>query len=145
MSANKEEKLVKYPCMCSVAQSRLTLCHPMDCSLPGFSVHEISQAWLLEWAAISWLQRVLSCNSFIQIVMLRISRHSAPHSVWGWSCRIRAQCLGQKLPSQLFPKYSRQYTEGVMPRVGPGHQGQRIPPGAGELSWSFIEMSGTWK
>ena len=32
-------------CMCVlVAQSRLTLCDPMDCSLPGSSVHGILQA-----------------------------------------------------------------------------------------------------
>ena len=36
-----------------VAQSCLTLCDPMDCSLPGFSVHGIFQARLLEWVAIS--------------------------------------------------------------------------------------------
>ena len=34
------------------AQSRPTLCHLMDCSLPGFSVHEIFQASILEWVAI---------------------------------------------------------------------------------------------
>ena len=28
---------------------------PMDCSLPGFSVHGIFQARVLEWVAISWL------------------------------------------------------------------------------------------
>ena len=28
----------------SVTQSRLTLCHPMDCSPPGFSVRRILQA-----------------------------------------------------------------------------------------------------
>ena len=33
-----------------VAQS--TLCNPMDCSLPGFSVHGIFQARVLEWGAI---------------------------------------------------------------------------------------------
>jgi len=37
--------------MCSDAQSGLTLCDPMDCSLPGSSVHEILQARILEWAA----------------------------------------------------------------------------------------------
>ena len=37
---------------CSVAQSHLTLSDPMDCSLPGSSVHRISQARILEWAAI---------------------------------------------------------------------------------------------
>ena len=30
----------------------LTLCNPMDCSLPGFSVHEILQARILEWVAM---------------------------------------------------------------------------------------------
>ena len=32
----------------------LTLCDPMDCSLPGFSVHGILQARTLEWVAISF-------------------------------------------------------------------------------------------
>ena len=36
-----------------VAQSRLTLCDPMDCSLPGSSVHGIFQARVLEWDAIA--------------------------------------------------------------------------------------------
>ena len=35
-------------------QSCLTLCDPMDCSLPGFSVHGILQARTLEWVAISF-------------------------------------------------------------------------------------------
>ena len=35
-----------------VAQSCLTLCDPMDCSLPGSSVHGILQAIVLEWIAI---------------------------------------------------------------------------------------------
>ena len=37
-----------------VAQSCPTLCDPMDCSLPGFSVHGIFQARVLEWVAISF-------------------------------------------------------------------------------------------
>ena len=37
-----------------VAQSNLTLHDPMDCSLPGFSIHSILQARLLEWVAISF-------------------------------------------------------------------------------------------
>ena len=35
-----------------VAQSCPTLSNPMDCSLPGFSVHGIFQARVLEWVAI---------------------------------------------------------------------------------------------
>ena len=37
-----------------VAQSCPTLCSPMDCSLPGSSVHRIFQARVLEWVAISF-------------------------------------------------------------------------------------------
>ena len=37
-----------------VAQSCPTLCHPIDCSIPGCSVHEISQATVLECIAISF-------------------------------------------------------------------------------------------
>ena len=36
-----------------VAQSCPTLCDPMDCSLPGSSVHGIFQAGVLEWVAIA--------------------------------------------------------------------------------------------
>ena len=53
-----------------VAQSCLALSDPMDCSLPGSSVHEILQTRALEWVAISlsrssspprdWTQ--VSCN-----------------------------------------------------------------------------------
>ena len=35
------------------AQSCLTLCDPMDCSLPGSYIHGIPQARILEWVAIS--------------------------------------------------------------------------------------------
>ena len=38
---------------CSVAQLYLTLCDPVGCSPPGYSVHGISQASILEWGTIS--------------------------------------------------------------------------------------------
>ena len=41
-------------CCCSVAKSGLTLCNPVDCNLPGSSVHGILQARRLEWVAISF-------------------------------------------------------------------------------------------
>ena len=37
-----------------VAQLCPTLCNPMDCSLPGSSIHGIFQARVLEWIAISF-------------------------------------------------------------------------------------------
>ena len=42
---------------CSVAQSCRTLGNPTDCSPPGSSVHGILHARILEWAAITFLQR----------------------------------------------------------------------------------------
>ena len=36
----------------TITQSFLILCNPMDCSLPGSSVHGILQARKLEWVAI---------------------------------------------------------------------------------------------
>ena len=38
--------------LCLVAQSCLTLCNPMDCSMPGSSIHGILQARTLEWVAM---------------------------------------------------------------------------------------------
>ena len=53
----------------SVAQLFPTLCDPMDYSPPGFSVHEILQARILEWVAILF------------------SRGSSQHRVWTWVSR----------------------------------------------------------
>ena len=43
-----------------VAQSYWTLRDPMDCSLPGSSVHGIFQARVLEWGAIAFSEVRLS-------------------------------------------------------------------------------------
>ena len=51
-----EIRFILHACVCvvcSVAQLCPTLCDPMDCSLPGFSVHGIFQARISEWVAIS--------------------------------------------------------------------------------------------
>ena len=42
-----------------VAQLCLTLSDPMDCSLPGSSVHGIFQATVLEWDAIAFSHDIL--------------------------------------------------------------------------------------
>ena len=48
-----------YACVnAKLLQSCLTLCDPMDCSLPGSSVHGILQASILEWVAIPFLQGI---------------------------------------------------------------------------------------
>ena len=44
----KEGKELRMTLTCVRAQSYPTLCNPMDCSQPGFSVLEILQARILE-------------------------------------------------------------------------------------------------
>ena len=55
-SESFEGKLVMIPIMfivvSLVTQSCPTLCNPMNCSLPGSSVHGFLQARILKWAAI---------------------------------------------------------------------------------------------
>ena len=54
-----------------VAQSCLTLSDPMDCSLPGSSVHGVCQARVLEWGAIAFclyrprINRITPCVLFL--------------------------------------------------------------------------------
>jgi len=43
-------------CCCLVTKSSLTLCNLVDCSPPGFSVHGIFLARILEWIAISFFR-----------------------------------------------------------------------------------------
>ena len=57
----KETGALSFSWLCSVlfcegevAQSYLTLCDPVDCSLPGFSIYGILQARILEWFTISF-------------------------------------------------------------------------------------------
>ena len=54
MAVGGKEKKILLLVLSEVAQSCRTLCDPMDCSLPGSSVHGIFQARVLEWAAISF-------------------------------------------------------------------------------------------
>ena len=48
-----------------VAQSCPTLCDPMDCSLPGSSIHGIFQARVLEWVAIAFSNRGLHFKYYL--------------------------------------------------------------------------------
>ena len=71
-----------------VAQSCLTLSDPIDCSLPGSSVHGIFQARVLEWGAIAfsvasasvWSMPSLLVPSSLGTQALRVPQHST--SVW---------------------------------------------------------------
>ena len=51
-----------------VAQSCPTLCDPMDCSLPGSSVHGVFQARVLEWGAIAF--SILQATSILICIVI---------------------------------------------------------------------------
>ena len=52
--------MLAFDCVCTKSlQLCLTLCNPMNCSLPGSSVHGIFQARILKWVAISKLWEIL--------------------------------------------------------------------------------------
>ena len=60
-------------CVCSVVQLCLTLCDPVGCSLPGSSVHRISQARILKWVIMlssrgSSRPRDQTCVSYVSCV-----------------------------------------------------------------------------
>ena len=76
-----------------VAQSCPTLSDPMDCSLPGSSVHGIFQARVLEWGAIAfsemkWLGRSKSYFFVPHHLPSLLTQHwldiEAEESLW-WS------------------------------------------------------------
>ena len=50
-----------------VTQLCPTLCDPMDCSPPGFSIHGIFQARILEWVAISFSRRSSGPRDWTQV------------------------------------------------------------------------------
>ena len=67
--------------MCAkLLQSCLTFCNPMDCSLPGSSIHGILQARILEWVTMtcSWgssLPRDRTHVSYVSCIGRRVLYH----------------------------------------------------------------------
>ena len=59
-----------------VAQSCPTLSDPMDCSLPGSSVHGIFQARVLEWGAIAFSRHSLAFIKYTLEVSVSVGRDS---------------------------------------------------------------------
>ena len=68
--------------LCLVTQSYPTLCDPMDRSLPGFSVHGILQARILEWVAISFSRGSSWPRDRTQVSCLSHSGILLSHKKW---------------------------------------------------------------
>ena len=85
-----------------VTQSYLTLCSPMDCSLPGSSIHGIFQARILEWVAISF-SRGSSRPRDWTLVSCIVSRRFtvwATREIWG---KVRWGEVAQSCPTPCDP------------------------------------------
>ena len=79
----------------SLVSDSLTLCHTMDCSQPGSSVHGVFQAIVVEWIAISFfnmkvLWNQLSSLNFSVLRQLNTSEINGP-SLESFSWHIRTQ------------------------------------------------------
>ena len=72
-----------------VAQSCLTLSDPMDCSLPGFSIHGSFQARVLEWVAIAF---------------------SSNRQIWPWSTK-----WSRAKANRVFPREGTDYSKHPLP------------------------------
>ena len=69
-----------------VTQLCLTLCNPIDCSLPDSSIHGIFQARILEWVASSFSRGSSRSRDQTQV------SHIAGRCFTTWATR-EAQCL----------------------------------------------------
>ena len=114
-----------------VLQSCPTLCNPMNCSLPGSSVHEILQARILEWAAVSFSRgssqprdwTLVSCIAG-RFFTTKPSRKPKKHSVSPYNMPLASTPLGvvvvgggwdsQLAPSQMLVTDMRSSEENVL-------------------------------
>ena len=105
-------------------QSCPTLCDPMDCSLPGFSVHGILQARTLEWVAISfsnawkWKVKVKSLSRVWLLATPWTAAYQAPPSM-GFSGQ--QYWSGVPLPSPVHSIVFRKKS-----RAGRGNWGAEV-------------------
>ena len=64
---------VKVKSESEVTQSCPTFSDPMDCSLPGSSIHGIFQARVLEWGAIALSDDIVKISHISQILTIKVS------------------------------------------------------------------------
>ena len=85
-----------------VAQSCPTPSHPMDCGLPGSSVHGICQARVLEWVAIAFSILRCSHSNFLN--------KKGSQVLWGLNTIQKTSCLplgrNSHFPQKIFQSFT---------------------------------------
>ena len=96
-----------------VAQSCLTLHDPMDCCLPGSSVHGIFQARVLEWVAIAFSEPLLTTliqqlwDQVQKATVQQVSQGILTWVIWSSIHKFKTMTLrGQKKRLQLDNYYN---------------------------------------
>ena len=72
-----------FVCCCLVAKLFPTVCNPMDCNLPGSSVHEISQAIILEWVAVSFSRGFSQPRDWTRVSCIDSGFFTTRETQWG--------------------------------------------------------------
>ena len=107
-----------------VAQSYLTLCSPMDWSLPGSSVHGILQARIMEWGAIPFSRGSFQSRDQTQVSCIA----GGFFTVWG-----TRETNSRKRSCKTTPAVYQQGRQPVQ-RSSPAHT-WRHPPRGEEEPW----------
>ena len=94
---------------CMSAQSCPTLCDPGDYSLPGFSVHGISQERILEWVAILLLRGIFLSQGSNPRFLHFLLWHADSLSLAPWGA-LYHQCLNN-VQRMIGPENSLRMTE----------------------------------
>ena len=84
-------RLHLYLCCCLVTKSCLNLCDPMDYSLPGSSVHGISQARILERVAVSFSRGSFWPRDWTSVACIGNFTTEPRKEQWSTSCCISKQ------------------------------------------------------
>ena len=132
-------------CVCVlVSQSCLTLCNPMNCSLPDSSVHLILQARILEWVAISSARRCswprdqtqvsCMCSRFFTIWTIREAHSRQMKVAESDSLWPHGLYSPRNSPGQTTEVSSHCLLQGIFPTQG-------LNPGLLHCRWTLNQLS----
>ena len=145
-------------CTCTHGQSCPSLCDPTDCSPPGYSVHGISQARILEWVAIystrgfsrprdqthiscflgGQVDSLPPCHLWKPILAYGKPQHSVVLLVFVWETSYFSQDFRiAKSPQSREPQFT-----GI--QLLPGLKSSRVMPGLGQTSEDLLCMECHW-
>ena len=120
-----------------VAQLCLTLSDPMDCSSPGFSIHGIFQARVLEWGAIAFSAQGTYLSTNMAFMVLSTS-DSVQFSSVTQSCLTLCDPMNSSTPGlpvhHQLPEFTQTHVHWVGDAIQPSHPLSSPSPPALNLS-----------